>query len=129
MEAVPTVFVLDDDESFVRALDRLLRAEGFDTRTWTSAKTFLAEHDLVAAGLPRDRPDHAGDERARIAAPIVGQGCVRPIVFITGRGDMSTAVEGMRAGRGELPAQAGIARLRWSRRCAKPCPRTPPPVS
>ena len=39
MEAVPTVFVLDDDESFVRALDRLLRAEGFATRTWTSAKS------------------------------------------------------------------------------------------
>ena len=50
MEAVPTVFVLDDDESFVRALDRLLRAEGFETRTWTSAKAFLAEHDPSLPG-------------------------------------------------------------------------------
>jgi FixJ family two-component response regulator len=98
MESVPTVFVLDDDESFVRALDRLLRVEGFVTRTWTSAKTFLAEHDPSAPGcLVTDliMPEMSGLELQR---ELLAQGCVRPIVFITGRGDMSTAVEGMRAG-------------------------------
>jgi len=98
MEALPTVFVLDDDESFVRALDRLLRAEGFETRTWTSATAFLAEHDASMPGcLVTDliMPEMSGLELQR---RLLGQGCVRPIVFITGRGDMSTAVEGMRAG-------------------------------
>jgi len=98
MESADTVFVLDDDESFVRALDRLLRVEGFETRTWTSAKAFLAEHDASAPGcLLTDliMPEMSGLELQR---HLLAQGCVRPIVFITGRGDMNTAVEGMRAG-------------------------------
>ena len=98
METVPTVFVLDDDESFVRALDRLLRAEGFATRTWTSANTFLAEHDPSLPGcLVTDlvMPELSGLELQR---QLLAQGCIRPILFITGRGDMSSAVEGMRLG-------------------------------
>lgn len=98
MESVPTVFVLDDDESFVRALDRLLRAEGFTTRTWTSVTTFLDEHDPELPGcLVADliMPEMNGIELQR---KLVAQGCLRPIVFITGRGDMTTAVEGMRMG-------------------------------
>jgi len=98
MEDVPTVFVLDDDESFVRALDRLLRAEGFSTRTWTSANTFLAEHDPSLPGcLVTDlvMPEMSGLELQR---QLLAQGCIRPILFITGRGDMSSAVEGMRLG-------------------------------
>jgi FixJ family two-component response regulator len=98
MELTPTVFVLDDDESFVRALDRLLRAEGFATRTWTSANAFLGDHDPSLPGcLVTDliMPEMSGLELQR---KLLAQGCVRPIVFITGRGDMSTAVEGMRLG-------------------------------
>jgi FixJ family two-component response regulator len=98
MELTPTVFVLDDDESFVRALDRLLRAEGFATRTWTSANAFLADHDPSLPGcLVTDliMPEMSGLELQR---KLLAQGCVRPIVFITGRGDMTTAVEGMRLG-------------------------------
>ena len=98
MDVTPTVFVLDDDESFVRALDRLLRAEGFATRTWTSANAFLADHDPSLPGcLVTDliMPEMSGLELQR---KLLAQGCVRPIVFITGRGDMTTAVEGMRLG-------------------------------
>ena len=40
-------------------------------------------------------PDMSGLELQRA---LIEQGCVRPIVFITGQGDMNTAVEGMRAG-------------------------------
>jgi FixJ family two-component response regulator len=98
MESVPTVFIVDDDESFVRALERLLRAEGFATRSWTSVTTFLAEHDANLPGcLVTDlvMPDMSGIELQR---RLLAQGCLRPIVFITGAGDMSTAVEGMRMG-------------------------------
>ena len=98
MEPVPTVFILDDDESFVRALDRLVRAEGFATRTWTSVTTFLAEHDPDLPGcLVTDliMPEMSGIELQR---QLMIQGCLRPILFITGSGDMNTAVEGMRMG-------------------------------
>ena len=98
MKSGPTVFILDDDEAFARALDRLLRAEGFATRTWTSVTTFLAEHDPDLPGcLVTDllMPDMTGIELQR---RLIVQGCFRPIVFITGAGDMSSAVEGMRMG-------------------------------
>ena len=94
----PAVFILDDDESFVAALGRLLSGEGFRTRGWTSAKTFLAEHDPDAPGcLLTDliMPEMSGLELQRA---LIAAGCGRPIVFITGEGDMISAVEGMRAG-------------------------------
>ena len=50
MHEDPAVFVLDDDESLVVAVCRLLNIEGFRTRGWTSARTFLAEHDPAAPG-------------------------------------------------------------------------------
>jgi len=98
MEQVPTVFVLDDDVSFLQAVDRLLRAEKFVTRTFGSAREFLEAHDPAIPGcLLTDliMPDMTGLELQRA---LHDQGCVRPIVFITGQGDMTTAVEGMRAG-------------------------------
>lgn len=93
-----TVFVLDDDESFATALGRLLRAEGFRVRIWTSATEFLAEHDPLEGGCllaDLQMPEISGLELQRL---LRARGSLRPIVFITGRGDMSTAVEGMRAG-------------------------------
>ena len=41
-----TVVVVDDDESFARALARLFRASGFDVQTYPSAEIFLASTPL-----------------------------------------------------------------------------------
>lgn len=93
-----TIFVLDDDLSFVQALGRLLRAEGLNVRAWTSASAFLAEHDADAPGCllaDLQMPEMSGLELQR---RLLAQGSIRPVIFITGRGDMSSAVEGMRAG-------------------------------
>jgi FixJ family two-component response regulator len=98
MDTDPTVLILDDDESFVTALDRLLRAEGFHTRTWTSPGKFLAEHDPDAPGcLLTDliMPEMDGLE---LQSALLAARCIRAIVFLTGYGDVSTTVTGMRAG-------------------------------
>jgi RNA polymerase sigma factor (sigma-70 family) len=98
MHEDPAVFILDDDESFVTALGRLLSGKGFRTRGWTSAKTFLAEHDPDAPGClltDLNMPEMSGLELQRA---LTAAGCGRPIIFITGKGDMVTTVEGMRAG-------------------------------
>jgi len=42
------VAVIDDDESFARAIGRLLRASGYDVQTFISGEAFLA-----AAHVPR----------------------------------------------------------------------------
>ena len=40
------VAVVDDDDSFARALERLFRASGFEVRTYPSAEAFLAPTPL-----------------------------------------------------------------------------------
>jgi len=98
MDPVPTIVVLDDEQSVVSAVERLLHAEGLQTRGWTSARAFLAEHDPAAPGclvVDLIMPEMNGLEVQRQLAM---QGDARPVVIITGRGDMSVVVEGMRAG-------------------------------
>ena len=90
----PLVMLLDDEEAVVVALERLLRASGFVTRSWTSAIRFLAEHDPELPGcLVADvrMPTMNGLELQH-ALPS------RPIVFITGQGDIPTTVRAMKAG-------------------------------
>jgi FixJ family two-component response regulator len=39
-----TVFILDDEPGMLKALTRLLKAEGFTVQAFTSAKAFLASY-------------------------------------------------------------------------------------
>jgi RNA polymerase sigma factor (sigma-70 family) len=98
MDTKETVFLLDDDEAVVTALSRLLQAEGYPTRTYTSANEFLAAHDPEVPGcLVTDliMPDMTGLELQRVLS---ARGYARPIVFVTARGDVPMTVQGMRAG-------------------------------
>ena len=93
-----TIFVVDDDLSFLTAVSRLLRAAGFDVRTFPSAKDFLG-------ALP---PDAQGCVIADLKMPglsgldlqsVLNKGDnPMPVVFLTGHGDIPTSVEAMRHG-------------------------------
>ncbi len=94
----PTVLLVDDDASVVSELSRGLTAEGFVVRSWTDAVTFLREHDPAVPGcLITDvaMPSLNGLELQR---ELRSSGCLRPIVFVTGRGDIPMSVQAMRAG-------------------------------
>jgi FixJ family two-component response regulator len=98
MDMNPTVFIVDDDESVGRALARVLEAERFSCQVWSSPRAFLAQHDPAVPGcLVTDliMPEMSGLELQR-ALQVAGS--ARPVVFVTARGDMTTAVAGMRAG-------------------------------
>jgi len=97
-EASPIVFLLDDDESVVKALARLLQGEGFTTRSCTSATDYLANHASETTGcLIADvrMPEMDGLELQRA---LRARGNDRPIIFITGQGDIPTTVQAMKAG-------------------------------
>jgi FixJ family two-component response regulator len=98
MATVPTVLVLDDDEACAKSLERMVRSAGFPTRTWISAKEFLSQEDPEIPGcLICDllMPEMSGLE---VQQQLLARGISRPIVFVTGEGDMNVAVQGMRAG-------------------------------
>ncbi len=95
---VPVVFLVDDDPSILKALTRLLAAEGFETRPYSSAANFLDEYNATLPGcivMDLAMPGMSGlDLQCRLAS----SGRVRPIVFITGQGDIPTSVRAMKAG-------------------------------
>jgi RNA polymerase sigma factor (sigma-70 family) len=97
-EPQPLVFLLDDEESIVVALGRMLQASGFAIRCWTSAPEFLAAHDPDVPGCLVADVRMPGMSGLELQRALQARGIDRSIVFITGRGDIATTVQAMRAG-------------------------------
>ncbi len=94
----PTVFIVDDAGDVRMALSRLLGASGYQVSAFESAERFLAEQDAEAPGcllLDVCMPGLSGIElqRTLAASPVA-----RPIVFLSGRGDVQTGVHAMKEG-------------------------------
>lgn len=97
-DAQGVVFIVDDDESVLRGLGRMLKAGGFRVRSYASACEFLAAHDPAIPGcLIADvfMPQMNGLELQRT---LLSQGSERPVIFITGYEDIPITVQGMKAG-------------------------------
>lgn len=97
-ESAFTVYLVDDDAGVLKALARLLQARGYAVRPFTSPKAFLADQDPSVAGcavLDVSMPDLDGLE---LQQELTAQGSQRPIIFLTGQGDIPTSVRAMRAG-------------------------------
>jgi FixJ family two-component response regulator len=94
----PTVFVVDDDASMLRALSRLLTLEGYAVQAFPSAPELLASH----------QPSHRGcviaDLRMlpmnglELQAALARSGNPLPIIFLTAHGDIPTSVHAMKGG-------------------------------
>jgi FixJ family two-component response regulator len=94
----PVIHVVDDDDSILRALRRLLDATGFRVKTFSSAEEFLeSEHRRRADCLVLDV--HLGglsglDLQERLAT----SGVHTPAVIITAHDDLPTRERARRAG-------------------------------
>jgi FixJ family two-component response regulator len=97
-DALPIVFVVDDDVSVREALELSISDAGWQPETFESAQEFLSRpRALVPSCLVLDvaLPGLNGLElQKRIAADRSDM----PIIFITGHGDVPTSVEAMKAG-------------------------------
>jgi len=100
--AVPIVFIVDDDISVRESLELLIRCAGWRPETFASAEEFLARPRVrVPSCLVLDvsLPDLNGlDLQQRIA----GDRTDLPIIFITGYGDIPMTVQAMKAGAVEF---------------------------
>jgi FixJ family two-component response regulator len=93
-----TVFLLDDEPAMLKALTRLLKAEGFNVRAFTSAKSFLESYSpetLSCLVLDVAMPELNGLE---LQQRLTRSGVLLPIVFLTGHGDIPTTVQAIKAG-------------------------------
>jgi two-component system response regulator FixJ len=93
-----TIFIVDDDKSFLRSLSRLLTAVGYSVEFFSSAHDFFARPSPERPGCviaDLQMPDINGlqlqEALRRSANPL-------PVVFLTGQGDIPTTVNAMRSG-------------------------------
>lgn len=95
----PTVFVVDDDLSLRKALSRLLKSEGYDVETFSSAQEFLHADPRceVPACLVLDMK-MPGLNGLDLQQELHKREYAIPIVFITGHGDIPMGVKAMKKG-------------------------------
>lgn len=94
-----TVYLVDDDPGVLKALSRLLRARGYEVKPYFSPQLFLEEHDVAVPGcaiLDVSMPGLDGLQLQR--ALTAAGGYHRPVVFVTGKGDIPTSVRAVKAG-------------------------------
>ena len=100
--ATPVVFVVDDDPSVRQSLESLIRRAGYQPQTFSTAEDFLSRQRVAAPCclvVEVALPDLNGlDLLERIAESRIGM----PTIFITGHGDVHTAVRAMKAGAVEF---------------------------
>jgi len=92
------VFLVDDDPGVLKALTRLLRSKGHEVRAFASSTEFLAQHDSSVRGcaiLDVSMPDLDG---LKLQTALTASGVERPVIFITGLGDIPATVRAMKAG-------------------------------
>jgi FixJ family two-component response regulator len=92
------VSVIDDDALVLRSLDRLLQSAGFSVQTFSSAREFLDQRGADSPGcilVDLSMPGLSGLELQRA---LVQRGDARPVIFLTGQGDIPSTVEAMKAG-------------------------------
>lgn len=95
-EMPPVVYVVDDDPSVLRSLARVLTGAGFEIRAFATPRRFLLEHDASRSGcavLDLSMPELDGLQLQQELAA-----CGRPIIFLSGRGDVASSVKAMKEG-------------------------------
>jgi len=96
--ATPTVIVIDDDDAVRGSLKLLLRAVNLPVVAYALAQEFLARYLLDQPGcliVDVRMPGMSGLELQQV---LNRRGAMIPLIFISGHGDISMAVEAMQHG-------------------------------
>jgi FixJ family two-component response regulator len=92
------VAVVDDDESFARAIGRLLRASGFDVSTYRSAEAFLAPTTLPQPECLVLDIQLGGMSGLELQRRLHELGVLVPIIFVTAHDAPGVRQEAQQAG-------------------------------
>jgi FixJ family two-component response regulator len=98
VSADPTVFIVDDDPSILRAIGELVAMLGYRVRSWTSAEQFLVEFESAGPGCLVLDVRMPGISGLQVQRELAQRGATLPIIIITGHGDIRMSVEAMKFG-------------------------------
>ena len=93
-----TVFIIDDDTSFLRSLARLLTAMWYAVEAHGSAQDFLDRAAPDRPGCVVTDLQMPGLNGRQLQEQIRQSSNPLPVVFLTGQGDIPTTVSAMRSG-------------------------------
>ena len=93
-----TVFIVDDDASFLKSVSRLLRAVGYAVETFETARAFLERLPAEMSGCvvaDLQMPEING---LKLQQALRNGANPLPVIFLTGHGDIPMTVQAMKAG-------------------------------
>jgi FixJ family two-component response regulator len=99
---VPTVYVVDDDPSFCRAMERLLLGLGYQVEAYAAPAEFVARwrpEDPGCVILDLRMPELPGLEVQRVVS---ASGLPMPVIFVSGAADVESCILAMRAGATDI---------------------------
>lgn len=93
-----TVFIVDDDASFLKSMSRLLSAVGYTVRAFESAQEFLEQLNPDMSGCIVTDLQMPGMDGLKLQEALARTANPLPVIFLTGQGDIPTTVSAMRSG-------------------------------
>jgi FixJ family two-component response regulator len=98
MNEQAVVYLVDDEPCLLRALQRLLQAEGLAVQAFESAEEFLRAHEPARPGCLVTDLCLPGLDGMSLQRTLAALGCPRTVVLMTAYGDIATGVHAMKAG-------------------------------
>ena len=98
MRDAPVIAIVDDDESFREALERLLGTLAFRVRTFASGEEFLQSRELSSVACLMLDVAMPGMSGLEVQQELRARGLQIPTVFVTAHADDEVAQQGVAAG-------------------------------
>lgn len=102
-----TVFIVDDDASFLKSVTRLLRASGCSVQAFESAEKFLEQLAPGMSGCVLADLQMPGVNGLELQAALAKSANPLPVVFLSAQGDIPTTVQAMRRGAEDFLTKLG----------------------
>ena len=103
----PTIYILDDDASFLKSAMRLLRASGYLVEAFESAQTFLDKLTPGMRGCVVTDLEMPGLNGLQLQAALAKSANPMPVIFLSAQGDIPKTVHAMRGGAEDFLTKLG----------------------
>ena len=97
-EGLRLVHLVDDDEAIRRSVGFMLKTSGFHVRTYESGDDLLKSASNLEAGCILLDIRMPGMDGLELQAALRDKGIGLPVIIMTGHGDVTLAVQAMKAG-------------------------------